>query len=187
MVKEPRPGRVKTRLARDIGSIDATWWFRHQTNRLLRRLTDPRWKLVLAVSPDHRGAISRAWPIELPRISQGRGDLGDRMARIMRNMPPGPICIIGADIPEIKPRHIEQAFRSLGRNEVTFGPAPDGGFWLVGMKRTARIPRSAFANVRWSTEHALEDTKRSMAPARIGFVETLNDVDTAKDLGRCAL
>ena len=51
MVKEPHPGRVKTRLGRELGMIAAAWWFRHQVARLLRRVEDPRWRLVLAVSP----------------------------------------------------------------------------------------------------------------------------------------
>ena len=74
MLKEPRPGRVKTRLGRDIGMIGAAWWFRHQVAGLLRRLDDPRWHLVLAVAPDHAGLTSRVWPAHLPRIPQGPGD-----------------------------------------------------------------------------------------------------------------
>ena len=75
MLKEPRPGRVKTRLGRDIGMGAAAWWFRHQTGRLLRRLEDPRWQLILAVAPDRDGLQSRVWPAHLPRLPQGGGDL----------------------------------------------------------------------------------------------------------------
>ena len=46
MVKQPRPGRVKTRLARDIGRVEAAWWYRHQMTRLLRNLRDPRWQIT---------------------------------------------------------------------------------------------------------------------------------------------
>ena len=70
MVKEPHPGRVKTRLGRDLGMVGAAWWFRHQTAKLLRRLRDPRWDLVLAVSPDAEGLASRVWPADLPRFAQ---------------------------------------------------------------------------------------------------------------------
>ncbi|MBL4807251.1 MAG: hypothetical protein JKY31_08175, partial [Rhodobacteraceae bacterium] len=51
MLKEPRAGRVKTRLGRDIGMTSAAWWFRHQTRRLIRQLTDPRWEIILSVAP----------------------------------------------------------------------------------------------------------------------------------------
>ena len=70
MVKEPRPGRVKTRLGREIGHIEAAWWFRRQTGNLLRRITDPRWETVLAVTPDRAGMTSRIWPRHLPRIAR---------------------------------------------------------------------------------------------------------------------
>jgi glycosyltransferase A (GT-A) superfamily protein (DUF2064 family) len=59
MVKEPVPGRVKTRLGRGIGMVPAAWWFRHQTARLIRRLEDPRWELVLAVTPDRAFRMTR--------------------------------------------------------------------------------------------------------------------------------
>lgn len=182
MLKEPRPGRVKTRLGRDLGMTTAAWWFRHQTSALLRRVQDPRWQTVLAVAPDTEGLRSRVWPAHLPRIPQGRGTLGDRMGRIMRDLPPGPVCIIGADIPGIDRHRIARAFAALGPNDSVFGPAPDGGYWLVGLKRSAPPPSTLFQNVRWSTEHALTDTCASMPGLRIARVDTLQDVDTLTDL-----
>ncbi|MFU8776254.1 MAG: TIGR04282 family arsenosugar biosynthesis glycosyltransferase [Roseovarius sp.] len=182
MVKEPRPGRVKTRLGRDIGMVPAAWWFRHQVARLLRRVEDPRWQVVLAVAPDHAGLKSRVWPAHLPRVAQGAGDLGDRMGRLLRSMPPGPVCIIGADIPGITPAHIARAFAALGRNDAVFGPAMDGGYWLIGLKRAQAVPSTLFHGVRWSTADALSDTIKTLPGARIALVERLLDVDMAKDL-----
>lgn len=182
MVKEPHPGRVKTRLGRDLGMVGAAWWFRHQTRSLLRRLRDPRWDLVLAVAPDAEGLASRVWPAELPRWAQGRGDLGDRMGAAFDAMPEGPVCIIGADIPEVTRPRIAKAFAELGRSDAVFGPAPDGGFWLVGLKRLRRHA-GLFDGVRWSTEHALVDSVASLQGARVAYVDTLRDVDTVADLG----
>lgn len=184
MLKEPRPGRVKTRLGRDIGMVGAAWWFRRQTRRLLRRIEDPRWTLTLAVSPDFEGLQSRIWPAHLPRMPQGTGDLGARMGRVFRSMPPGPVCVIGADIPGITPARIAEAFTALGRQDAVFGPAPDGGYWLVGLKRSAAVPATLFQGVRWSTAHALADTEASLGGARIAHVATLRDVDTVADLAR---
>ena len=183
MVKEPRPGRVKTRLGRDIGMVPAAWWFRHQARVVLRRLEDPRWQLILAVSPDRDGMLSCIWPAHLPRMAQGPGDLGDRMGRILRSLPPGPVCIVGADIPGIQKPHIATAFKALGGHEAVFGPAPDGGYWLVGLKRVAPVPAALFGDVRWSSEHALADTLCAFDPARVAIVDILRDVDTATDLG----
>lgn len=182
MVKEPHPGRVKTRLGKDLGMTASAWWFRHQVKALLRRVHSPKWETVLAVSPDFEGMQSRVWPEYLPRIAQGGGNLGDRMARVFRSAAPGPVCIIGADIPGINASRISEAFQSLGCNDAVFGPAPDGGYWLVGMKRVGSVPRGLFDDVRWSTEHALADSKTTMKGLRIGEVATLRDVDTLADL-----
>ncbi|SDJ69006.1 TIGR04282 family arsenosugar biosynthesis glycosyltransferase [Aliiruegeria lutimaris] len=182
MLKEPRPGRVKTRLGRDIGMVPAAWWFRHQSARLIRRLEDPRWQLTLAVSPDTEGLSSRVWPEHLHRVPQGAGDLGDRMARIFRSALPGPVLIIGADIPGIGKTHIARGFRALGAHDAVFGPAPDGGYWAVGLKRSSAQPPGLFKQVRWSSEYALADTMSAFGSARLARVDTLADIDTEADL-----
>lgn len=184
MAKEPRPGRVKTRLGHGIGMVEAAWWFRHQTARLIHHIgRDPQWHTVLAVSPDHEGMQSRIWPCDLMRWPQGRGNLGDRMKRLFQIAPPGPVVIIGADIPGITSVLIAKAFRALGDHDMVLGPAVDGGYWLVGLKRSGRTcPAGLFKNVRWSTQHALADTVATLPDARIAFIDTLRDVDTAHDL-----
>ncbi|MEC3859769.1 TIGR04282 family arsenosugar biosynthesis glycosyltransferase [Mesobacterium sp. TK19101] len=182
MLKEPHPGRVKTRLGRDIGMVAAAWWFRHQTAGLLRRLRDPRWQVVLAVAPDAEGLQSRIWPGDFPRLPQGAGNLGDRMARVFRSLPPGPVCIIGGDIPGVRPPHIARAFAALGDHDAVFGPAPDGGYWLVGLKCSAAVPAGLFDGVRWSSAHALADSVATLAGKRVALVDELADVDTAADL-----
>ena len=182
MVKEPHPGRVKTRLGRDIGLTSSAWWFRHQVAALLRRIEDSRWQTVLAVAPDVEGLKSRVWPEHLPRVPQGPGNLGDRMARVFRIMPNGPVCIIGADIPGITRARVGEAFKALGNHDAVFGPAPDGGYWLVGLKRQRPVPPRLFDGVRWSTDTALADSAATMKGLSIAHVATLRDVDTLADL-----
>lgn len=184
MIKEPHPGRVKTRLGREIGMVGAAWWFRHQVQALIRRLRDPRWDLVLAVSPDAEGLASRVWPADLPRWPQGTGDLGDRMGRALRSLGPGPVAVIGADVPGITPARIAEAFAALGRADAVLGPAPDGGYWLIGWAGRRALPAGTFQRVRWSTEHARADTIRSLGDVRIAQVAELRDVDTVADLIR---
>jgi len=181
-VKTPRPGRVKTRLGRDIGMTAAAWWFRHQSRALIRRLSrDPRWVTRLAVAPDVEGMTTRALPIRPQRTPQGGGDLGDRMGRVLGAAPPGPALIIGADIPGIEPSDIADAFAALERSDFVFGPAHDGGYWLVGARRRP-LPPTMFEDVRWSTEHALVDTVASLGGGSFSLLRPLRDVDTAKDL-----
>ncbi len=182
MVKEPHPGRAKTRLGRDIGMTRSAWWFRHQSRRLLRAVDDPRWQTWLAVSPDRPGLSSCIWPAHLPRLPQGAGDLGTRMARLFHILPPGPALIIGADIPGITAAHIARAFAALGPVDAVLGPADDGGYWLIGLKRTRPAPMSFLKGVRWSTRHALFDTLASMSGRKFSLTDRLSDVDTARDL-----
>ncbi len=184
MVKEPHPGRVKTRLGREIGHVPAAWWFRHQCSGLLRRLRDPRWDLVLAVSPDREGLESRIWPADLPRLPQGPGDLGDRMGRLLRLK--GPVIVIGADIPGIGRPHVARAFRLLAAHDAVIGPAPDGGYWMIGLSGR-RPPPGLFDGVRWSTEHARADTLATMRGLRVATADMLADVDSAADLERARL
>jgi hypothetical protein len=181
MVKEPAAGRVKTRLARGIGVVLATQFYRHATAAVLARVASPReWITILAVAPD-AACRSRAWAASLARMSQGGGDLGARMQRVMDGLPPGPVLIIGSDIPGIRACHIRAAFRALGGSDAVLGPCPDGGYWLVGLKRLLRVPR-AFGKVRWSSEHALADTERNLAGLRLARAAVLDDVDEAGDL-----
>lgn len=182
MLKEPRPGRVKTRLGASIGMVNAAWWFRHQTGALIRRLScDPRWQTVLALSPDVEGLTSRVWP-NMARWAQGSGDLGARMARIFRFGPKGKIIIIGADIPAIEARHIDQAAKALGSHDVVIGPAPDGGYWLIGWAGRKPVPPSLFKKIRWSTRFALEDSCATLGTDKIAYLEALTDVDEVEDL-----
>ncbi|MEM9427455.1 MAG: TIGR04282 family arsenosugar biosynthesis glycosyltransferase [Pseudomonadota bacterium] len=180
MVKEPRAGRVKTRLGRSIGMTGAAWWYRHQTAHLLRHIADPRWCVILAVAPDREGLQSRVWSPQFPRQAQGQGDLGQRMARLLRGTQ-GPTVLIGSDIPAIRRHHLNAAFRALGQAPGVIGPAPDGGFWLVGLRHPARAPSRLFVGVRWSHAQTLTDTLPTL-PQPVALIDTLRDVDEAGDL-----
>lgn len=185
MARLPVLGAVKTRLARDVGAVAATRFYRHTCAALLRRLTaDPRWETLLAVAPD-TAVGARGLPSACRRMPQGRGDLGRRMQRILDRSPRGPVLIIGSDIPGVRPAHLWAAFRSLGRCDVVLGPACDGGYWLAGARRTPRVPRP-FAGVRWSSPHALADTQANLGEAAVAFVDRLRDVDDGADYAETA-
>lgn len=181
--KAPRMGRVKTRLSRDVGRVTAWGFFRHALAALIRRLSaDDRWTTTIAIAPD-TAVGAPIWPRDVDRAPQGSGDLGNRMQRTFDLMPPGPVVIIGADIPDIQPRHIANAFKKLGDHDAVFGEADDGGYWLVGLKRSPRV-RKIFNNVRWSGPHALSDTVANLQGARIARLEKLIDVDDGEDYRR---
>ncbi len=184
-VKAPRLGAVKTRLAADIGAVAAWRFYRQSTRDLIRRIgRDPRWTCRLAVTPDGALNDNRVWPGNLPRQPQGAGDLGARMARTFHDLPIGPVVIIGSDIPDLTADHVDRAFRALGDHDMVFGPSPDGGFWLIGVRQRP-LPRDLFQAVRWSSEHALADTLANLGSRMsVGFTDQLDDIDNGADYHR---
>ena len=183
--RAPRLGTVKRRLARDIGALAALRFHRQTTAALLRRLgKDPRWLCWLAVTPDAwAGRPGGLWPGSRPTgvLAQGGGDLGLRMGRVLVGLPPGPVVIVGSDIPDIRARHVAEAFGALGDHDWVLGPAGDGGYWLIGARRRPHL-RLPFAGVAWGSDQALEGTLKGLGNAKVRLLETLADVDSAEDL-----
>ncbi|MBU8539257.1 TIGR04282 family arsenosugar biosynthesis glycosyltransferase [Falsiroseomonas tokyonensis] len=174
--RAPRLGTLKRRLARGIGAMATLRFYRGQLAALLGAVArDRRWTTQIVATPDRARA---RWPRRVPVRPQGRGDLGQRMARAMA--PHRRVVLVGSDIPGIRAADIAAAFRALGRAQAVFGPAVDGGYWLVGFG--PRRPANPFAGVRWSTRHALADTLANFSGRPVALLRPLRDVDTAKDL-----
>jgi glycosyltransferase A (GT-A) superfamily protein (DUF2064 family) len=87
---------------------------------------------------------------------------------------------VGVDIPGLKAADIAAAIIALRSADAVFGPAADGGYYLVGMGR--RRPAKPFAAIRWSSEHALADTLNNFSGLRVRHLRVLRDIDTADDL-----
>ena len=186
--RAPQFGRAKRRLGRAIGMAEAARFYRAILRRQIHALSnDRRWKVWLFVTPDAE-AGHPVWRGAVPprRVRpQGLGDLGQRMLAPFQKLPPGPVVLVGSDIPGMRPCHIARAFQMLGRHELVFGPARDGGFWLIGARRIRPMPHGLFAGVRWSTAHALADTRANVPGSiPVGLADTLEDIDTADDLRR---
>lgn len=180
-LREPVAGRVKSRLAAGIGTAAATAFYRATAAATVRRLCrDPRWRVTLAVTPDHWRPASPLFPGSVDVVPQGRGDIGERMARQARLYGDGDVVIAGTDIPGLRAAHVAAAIRALGRAEMVFGPAFDGGFWLVGY-RAAAARRASFGEVGWSGPEALADTLRNLGRTSVTLLAPLSDVDDAAD------
>ena len=183
--RAPLIGTVKRRLAADIGDIAAWRFHRETTLTIVRRLArDRRWRTWLAVTPDRRAVTSFRPPPRVERIAQGPGDLARRMARALGRDRARPAIVVGSDIPDIGAAQIARAFAALTSHDAVFGPSPDGGYWLVGVRDMARLP-GLFVGVRWSSRHALADTLANMdSRRRVALVDTLADVDDGAALRR---
>ena len=183
MAKVPVAGSVKTRLARGVGVAEALRFYRATSRAVLGRIgRQPFWETIIAISPD-TGVGARVWPRGVALQGQGRGDLGRRMQRPMLQLPPGPVCIVGTDVPDIDVALIRRAFRRLGNNDAVFGPAEDGGFWLVGQRRRPRVI-AAYAGVRWSHAETLADVLSNLGNHKVAVTGQLHDVDEPVDLAR---
>ena len=178
--RAPRLGAVKRRLASDIGDRAALRFHTATLLALLRSLrADPRFRTILAITPD-LAPVPLPWRIA--RIPQGQGDIGQRMHQACQRFRRGRVLIVGSDIPAASAADAHAAFKALGAADAVFGPAEDGGYWLVGMGPNR--PARPFANARWSSEHALADTLKNFTGRKIARIRTLHDVDTAADLRR---
>lgn len=181
-LKAAKAGRVKTRLGRAIGIGRAAALFRHMSAATLAEAGKGPWRKIIAVDPPGEVLHWRGWPHDFERLAQSRGDLGARMKAAMCAVPGGPVVIVGADAPAMRARHIREAFAALGSADAVFGPASDGGYWLIGLARRRSAPH-LFANVRWSSRHALADTIASLPPAfTTEYLSTLRDIDEPDDL-----
>lgn len=180
MVKVPVAGRVKTRLARGLGVGPATAFYRHALAGLAARLANPsRWSLILAVAPDSH-LRSPALPHRLTRMRQGSGDLGNRLQRIFDTAPRGPVIVIGSDVPCVAQSDIAHAFHVLDGHDAVLGPSPDGGYWMIGLRRRPRR-LTPFSGVRWSTNEARAGTLRNLAGSRVALVSAKSDIDDVAD------
>jgi hypothetical protein len=171
--RRPAWGVGKRRLASEVGDLAALRFQRYAIDDLVRRLgRDRRWRTWVAISPDR----PRGWVKGSAAAPQGAGDLGERLVRVIRALPVGPTVVIGADAPAVQPRDIAAAFRALGSCDAVFGPAPDGGYWLAGV-RCASLAATAFANVRWSSAFALADTLANLRGRTVRLLRIVEDVD----------
>jgi len=176
--KAPRLGMVKRRLAAGIGDVAALRFHRSTlaaTLRKLRRLHGCQ--KVLLGTPDH---VFIHCPPGWMRLPQGHGDLGARMQAAFNRWRRRPIILVGVDIPGLQVQDVRDAIAALKHGDAVFGPAADGGYYLVGMAR--KRPARCFAGVRWSSADALADTLKNFGNCRVRFVCMRRDVDTAEDL-----
>ncbi len=181
--RTPEPGKVKTRLAADIGDERALSIY----ERLLEHTCDtvlrsgyPTKVYVSGDIPEHDN-WSRAG---FARYPQSSGTLGERMhAAFSDAFRDGirAVVIIGTDCPGLKPSHLHDAFKRLETSEAVVGPAEDGGYVLLGL--TSPI-RRIFENKHWSTDTVLRATLADFRALEMSYtlLEPLRDVDTVEDL-----
>ncbi len=186
--KPPVQGRVKTRLNGKFGIENATMIHEqllYSTARLINRCDFLSPQLWAGFDPEHssfKNSLFTGWPVYL----QHEGDLGLRMASASAEALGfhQSVVIVGSDCPALTEQYIEQAFTALEQgHEVVLGPAEDGGYVLVGLRRA--IPEM-FSNIDWGTDQVLVQSREQLKEAGVNWheLETLWDVDRPEDVWR---
>lgn len=180
-IRNPEMGKVKTRLAQEVGDLEAL--------RIYNTLLAHTRQVTLAVDA-HRmlfysDFIDRndEWPDRrFDKHLQPKGDLGQRMQQAfdMALQAEEGALIIGSDCPELTPAILHEAQDALQQHDFVIGPATDGGYYLLGMNH---LDTTLFQNMPWSTDQVFEETIRRIETSNSSYhvLPTLSDIDYAKD------
>jgi len=200
LARWPVPGRCKTRLAAAIGRQRAAAVQRRLSAHTLACCRDllaggaslPAVAIVLAAAP-LAPAAARRWAQQLGvtrGVAQGAGGLGLRLSRqLHRAFREGAqqVVLIGSDLPQLQPADLAAAFQALEASELVLGPAHDGGYWLIGLRRGAppALGRDLFSGMPWGGPEVLGRSlavaaRHAVAPALLAY---RHDLDRASDLG----
>lgn len=178
--RNPELGKVKTRLAKTTGNEAALEIYKlllHHTFTITKKLNCH--KMVYYSDSINQNDI---WTQSTYQKREQKGEnLGERMLNAFSENLSNydKIIIIGSDIHELKPEHIEQAFKKLDTHDIVIGPAKDGGYYLLGLKL---LNSNIFRNKNWGTSTVLEKTLEDLKNENVHLLEVLNDIDTYEDL-----
>lgn len=182
-LKVPRLGRVKTRLAASIGEEAALQAYRGMVAATLGAAGSWR-EVELRFAPDD--GLGEVEPLLRPgwsAVGQGEGNLGSRLERAFNDAfreGTQRVLVIGSDCPSMQASDLLDAEEALSSADVVLGPASDGGYWLLGLRRPAPY---LFRDMPWSTDTVFAETRRRVEAAglRLVTLRTLSDVDTEAD------
>ncbi len=182
-LKYPELGRAKTRLAKSIGNEKTLKVYIELLN--YTKLITNKLGLDIFLYYDKVTAKHLDWERENTyNAVQFEGDLGERMEHAFDDvfkMGYQEVVIIGSDCYELTEQIINEAFALLNLYDVVFGPAKDGGYYLLGLRK---LVKPLFQNMQWSTENVLKDALQVVEKEHLkaGLLPVLSDIDTIEDL-----
>ncbi|MCH9031858.1 MAG: TIGR04282 family arsenosugar biosynthesis glycosyltransferase [candidate division Zixibacteria bacterium] len=193
MAKAPQIGKVKTRLASAIGEREAYDVYCEMLERIVSELVQKscdtatnsiHWSWFVD-PPDMVDIMRNKYPGFGMYTAQSDGDLGQRMQTAMTELLKDSLSavLIGADIPDLKLKHISAAFETLQKSDAVFGPTTDGGYYLIGMNR---VHPEIFGDIPWSSNETLGKTLSMCDKCGIRYrlLDDLSDLDTTSDFDR---
>lgn len=179
--KNPVAGKVKTRLAKDLGDDKAL--------EIYKFLLEHSAAFTSSVNAEKHVYYSDSITVQdiwdnkiYKKKLQSGAHLGKRMENAFKNgfeEDHEKIIVIGSDMYDIQAGDIEEAFRQLENHDYVIGPASDGGYYLFGMKS---LNLKVFKNKDWGTSSVLKDTLKDLQKEDVKLLETRNDVDLLEDI-----
>jgi len=179
--RNPELGKCKTRLAKTIGDKAAVDIYKYLLKHTVTISQDINVDKFVFYSEDIKKKDLWNNAVFIKKLQQGI-DLGERMEHAFKQLFQShyeKVVIIGSDLLDLKPTDIETAFQLLNNNDFVIGPAKDGGYYLLGMKR---LQSKLFKNKKWGTSTVLNDTLKDIQNSTFVLLKELNDIDTFEDL-----
>ncbi|MDX8395129.1 MAG: TIGR04282 family arsenosugar biosynthesis glycosyltransferase [Mariprofundaceae bacterium] len=183
MCKAPVAGRVKTRMMTQYSAEEAKYIHVNMARKVINR-ADKLFNFIKVASDDRKHSFFKEF--NLPVISQGEGDLGARMIRLMQQefeLNAQSILFLGTDSPHMSESRLLEVEKALKTHDVVIGPVEDGGYDLIAMSQPYV---ELFENISWGTEkvtrQTLEAAKKSCL--NVFFLDESFDIDTPEDLIR---
>ena len=179
--RNPELGKVKTRLAKGVGEENALTIYKD----LLQHTHDVVMQNTCAKRVGYSVKVrdNDIWEIDsFEKFQQEGSDLGQRMQHAFsKAFSDGykKVIIIGSDLYDLRPHHIEEAFEALTTHDAVIGPAKDGGYYLLGMRN---LITNVFKDKEWGGDTVLEQTLENLNSYSVHTLEELNDIDFAEDL-----
>ncbi|WP_366184347.1 TIGR04282 family arsenosugar biosynthesis glycosyltransferase [Flavobacterium ovatum] len=179
--RNPELGKVKTRLAKSIGDEKALQVY---TDLLEHTMLQTQYlDCDKYVFYDTMIIENDIWDNKTyHKKLQTEGDLGERMHAAFEELfaiGHQKCIIVGSDLFDLQTIDIKHAFHAMDYNEVIIGPALDGGYYLLGLKK---MHPTLFKNKQWGTNSVLSDTLNNIPLHHVYLLKTLNDIDTIEDL-----
>jgi rSAM/selenodomain-associated transferase 1 len=187
IAKYPEKGRVKTRI-QGLSDEQRTELYKKLLDLTMKKLSSiPGVDTFIAFAPDSAEDYFKRFRVKL--IPLHEGDLGTGMYKAFNEVFSAGYqraALVGADIPDLSSAIIMNAIDVLSSHDLVFGPAQDGGYYLVGMRT---LIKEVFEDVPWSSDQTLEKSLDQSKKFKysVGFTETLSDIDTIKDVKRAGL
>jgi len=179
--RNPELGKVKTRLSKSVGDIvalDIYQFLLDKTKEVTQNISADK-----VVYYSEKIAENDLWNSSLYKKEVQFGDdLGVKMEYAFQTAFENnyeKVLLIGSDLYDLEPSHINEAFEKLKNKDVVIGPTLDGGYYLVGLKKN--YPE-IFKNKRWGTSSVIKDTLKNLEKVDVHLLPILNDVDVVEDI-----